>query len=90
MRIYLAVALVWICCAIGVFLLLRRASQLHSDAKLEAARARNCVRGNHRDTLDTRLEGLPKLAWHCLDCGHTELLGTAYATGSNKRSRRHA
>lgn len=86
--ILLIIVAIWIPTTLATFLLLRRATRLHGDAKLEAARARNCVRGNHRDALDTRAGGLPKLAWRCVDCGRTELLGTAYATGSNKRSRR--
>lgn len=90
MKLWLLLALIWTLTSIGVVLLLRHAWRELRAERAESRQLRRCTRGNHLDTLDTEVDTLPKLAWRCIACGERVVLGTAFATGSNRRTRRHA
>jgi hypothetical protein len=86
-KLWLFLAAIWIPTIVGTYLLLRHAARLLREERAHSGQLVRCLRGNHLDTLDTEVDGLPKLAWRCTTCGARVLLGVAYATGSNRRSR---
>lgn len=88
MKPWLLLALIWTLTSIGVVLLLRHAWRQLRTTRAENRQWQRCAEGDHLDTLDTKVDGLPKLAWRCVNCGAREVLGTAFATGTNKTTRR--
>lgn len=87
-QLLIALAALWIPTTIGTVVLLRHAWRQLASERAENRQLRRCSRGDHLDTLDTKVDGLPKLGWRCLACGERVVLGTAYATGTNKVTRR--
>lgn len=86
--VLLLIAAAWAVPTIGVVLLLTRAVRLLRDARTVRRQLVRCLDGEHRDTLDTTVDGLPALAWRCTACGERAMLGVAFVTGTNRRSRR--
>lgn len=84
----LCLAAIWTVTTIGVVLLLRHAWRQLAAERAHSRQLARCAHGDHLDTLDTKVDGLPHLAWRCLACGERVMLGVAYATGTNKSTRR--